>query len=169
MHSSVKIPSEIVPQTAFSIARKSFNMKREFVLPVPLLYSYERLFFCSRTLLKHELSPLHQRLGLYTNPNKKNRFFRSLFQCNTFLSKFSLTRSQAAIAKDPGDGRQSKSSDLYQLHMQWNKKLPKNYPLRFCSYIHTYPRLRRRTDWLKRLMDGKLTHFYPFTCLLHPA
>ena len=93
-----------MPQTAFSIARKSFNMKRESVLPVPLLYSYERLFFCSRILLTHELFPLHQRLGLYTNPNKKKkkRFFNSLFQCNTFLSKFSLTRPQAAIAKDPG-------------------------------------------------------------------
>lgn len=102
MHNRVKIPTEIMLQTAFSIARKSFNMKREFVLPVPLLYSYERLFFCSRTLLTNELSPLHQRLGLYTNPTKKNRFFHSLFQCNTFLSKFSLARPQAAIAKDPG-------------------------------------------------------------------
>ena len=102
MYNRVKIPSEIVPQTAFSIELKSFNMKTVFVLPVPLLYSYERLFFCSRTLLTHELFPLHQRLGLYTNPNKKNRFFHSLFQCNTFLSKFSLTRPQAAIAKDPG-------------------------------------------------------------------
>lgn len=87
---STKIPTEIMLQTAFSNARKSFNMKGEFALPVLLLYSYERLFFCSRTLPKHALSPLHQRLGLYTN--KKKIFFNSLFQCNTFLSKFSPTR-----------------------------------------------------------------------------
>ena len=88
---SPKIPTEIMLQTAFSNARKSFNMKGEFALPVLLLYSYERLFFCSRTLPKHALSPLHQRLGLYTN-KKKRFFFNSLFQCNTFLSKFSPTR-----------------------------------------------------------------------------
>ena len=132
---STKIPTEIMLQTAFSNARKSFNMKGEFALPVLLLYSYERLFFCSRTLPKHALSPLHQRLGLYTN--KKKRFFLTVYSNATLFCQSFPRRVPSNNSEGYWDGRRSKSSDLYQQHMQWNKKLPKNCLFRFCSYMLT--------------------------------
>ena len=108
--------------------------------------------------------------GLGSTQIEKKRFFLTVYSNATLFCQSFPRRVPSNNSEGSWDGRRSKSSDLYQQHMQWNKKLPKNYLFRFCSYMLTYyPRLRRRTDWLRRLMLGKLTHFYPPTCLLHPA
>ena len=102
MHNRVKIPTEIMLQTAFSIARKSFIWKGTLFylsscfIPMSGSFSVPELF--------QNTSSLRCTSGLGSTQIQTNKIdFLTVYSNAThFVSKFSLTSSQAATAKDPG-------------------------------------------------------------------
>ena len=81
--------------------KKIVQYERGICFTCPLaLFLWAALFLFQNSSKTRALSAAPAAWALHKS--KKKRFFNSLFQCNTFLSKFSLTRPQATIAKDPG-------------------------------------------------------------------